>query len=169
MTRALRRTIGERDAPQLHVVLRRNADFGVDFETGMTLAKLGARLREDGFVAFRRAQGGLVGGGPEFSGRHIAQINKCPPAIARGIFAPAGDRQIAPATVAAAGAADRDMIAAVGQEVNFRRARRGIGEDPHDAFAVAARPAGIPPMPNLPEERWPRLSGRAPATASRPP
>ncbi len=101
------RMIGERDAPQLHVVFRRNADFGVDFEAGMTLAKLGARLREDGFVAFRCAQGGLMGGGPEFSRGHIAQIDKRSPAIARGILAPAGDRQIPPAAVAAARAADR--------------------------------------------------------------
>ena len=73
----------------------------------MTLAKLRARLGEDGFVTFGRAQGGLIGGGPEFSRRHVAQIDKCSPAIARGILAPAGDRQIAPATVAAARAADR--------------------------------------------------------------
>ena len=91
-------------------VMRRNSTSSsgetlisrVDFQAGLSLAKLRAGLREDGFVAFGGAQGGLMGGGPEFSRRQIAQINKSPPAIARGILAPAGDGQVAPAAVAAA-------------------------------------------------------------------
>ncbi len=141
-------TIGDRDAPQLHVVFRRHADLGVDFETGMTLPKLRARLREDGFVAFRRAQGGLIRGGPELSRRQIAQINKRPPAIARGIFAPAGDRQIAPAAVAAAGAADDDMIATVGQQMNLRHRRRGIRENAHRRFRLRQRASAMSPAPD---------------------
>ena len=120
MTRRDVRMVGEGHAPQLDVVLRRDADFGVDFQAGMALAKLGARLREDGFVALGGAPARLMGGGPEFPGLHIAQIDKSAPAIARGILAPAGDRQVAPAAVAAAGAADHDVIAAVGQQVDLR-------------------------------------------------
>ena len=35
-------TIGDRDAAQLHVVFRRHADLGVDFEVGLMLPKLRA-------------------------------------------------------------------------------------------------------------------------------
>ena len=107
MVRAVRGMVGEGDAPQLDVVLGRNADLGVDLQVAMALAKLRARLGENGFVTFGRAQGRLMSGGPEFAGRHIAQIKKRAPAIAGGILAPAGDRQIPPATVTAAGIADR--------------------------------------------------------------
>src|SRR5476651_2592080 len=104
-------------APQLHVVLRRNTEFGMMLNLIVTLTKLGARLSEDGLIAFRRAQRWLIGGGPKFSRFQIAQINECPPAVARRILAPAGDREIAPAAVATAGAADGDMVAIVGQEL----------------------------------------------------
>jgi len=71
-------TIGHGNAPQLHVVFRRHADLGVDVQAGMTLPKLRARLRKDGFVAFGRAQGGLMRGRPNISRRQIAQIDKHP-------------------------------------------------------------------------------------------
>ena len=120
--------IGEGHASQLHIVFRRDADFGVDFQIGMVLTKLGARLGEDGFATFGRAKTRLMSGRPEFAGGHIAQVDKCSPAIARSVLAPAGDGQIAPTAVAAAGAADHDVVAAVGQELNFGRGQIGIGE-----------------------------------------
>ncbi len=103
----------------------------------MALPEFRTRLRENGFIAFGRAQGGLIRRGPEFPRRHIAQINKRSPAVARGIFAPAGDRQIAPAAVAAAGAADDHMVTAIGQQVDFRRCRGGMLEYTHDSFVVS--------------------------------
>ena len=84
-----RRAVGDRDASQLHVIFRRHADLGVDFNARLAMAKFRARLREDGFVAFRHFQGRLISGGPKFSGADVAQIDKHPPAVARGIFAPA--------------------------------------------------------------------------------
>ena len=62
-----------------------------------------------------------MGGRPKFSRRQIAQINKRAPAVARGVLPPAGDRQVAPSAIAATGAADDHVIAAVGQKVNLRR------------------------------------------------
>src|SRR6202022_3174587 len=121
-------------ASQLHVVFRRNADFHADIQVAVTAAKLGARSRKNNLVVFGRSQGRLISYGPEFSGRWIAQINKIPPAIASGILAPAGNRQIAPSTVAAAGVADRHVITAVGQEVDLRTARSGGVEDSHLQF-----------------------------------
>jgi hypothetical protein len=118
-------------AERLVIVMRRNStsssgDTQISVWTSRPawrLPKLRARLGENGFVALGRAHHGLIRGGPEFARRQIAQIDKRSPAIAGGILAPAGDRQIAPATVAAAGAADDDMITAVGQEMNLRRRR----------------------------------------------
>ena len=45
--------------------------------------------------------------------------------VAGGVLAPAGDRQVLPAAVAAAGAGDHDMVAPVGQEVGLRGAAVG--------------------------------------------
>src|SRR5450432_4354589 len=129
--------VDKHGSPKLHVVLRRNTEFGMMLKIVVTLTKLGARLSEDGLIAFGRAQRGLIGGGPKFSRLHIAQINKCPPAVARRILAPPGDREIAPAAVAATLAADGDMVATLGQEVNFRSPRRRICADPHAVFAFA--------------------------------
>src|SRR5664279_2538198 len=106
--------VGESHAAQLDVVFGRDADFGVDFHTGLELAKLGAGLSENGFATFGHPPARLMGGGPEFVGGQVAYINKSAPAIARGIFAPAGDGEVPPAAVAAAGAADHDVIGAIG-------------------------------------------------------
>ena len=136
------RTISDRDATQLHVVFGRHADFGVDLQPGMTLPEFCARLGEDGFVALGCEPDGLVRRGPDLARRPIAQIHKGPPAIARGVLAPAGDRQIAPATVAAPGATKDDMIPAVGQEMYLRCRGSGIRVDPHHALARAQEQAG---------------------------
>ena len=57
-------------------------NLGVNLEIAMALAKFRAGLGENGFVIFCRAQRRLISGGPEFSRRHIAQIEKRAPAIA---------------------------------------------------------------------------------------
>ena len=132
-----RRVVGELDAPQLHVVLGRNADLGVGLQPRLILAKLRPGLGEDRLLALRRPQGGLMRGGPEIACRGVSQVDKRPPAIARGVLAPSCHGQIAPAAVAPAGAADDDMIPAVGQQVDLRRRGRGIGYDAHSALRLA--------------------------------
>src|ERR1700722_15958642 len=118
-------------SPELHIVVRRNADFRADLKVSLTLAKLGARPGENRFIVFARAQGRLIGYGAEFSRRDIAHINKTPPAIARAILPPAGDGQITPTTVATPGVANRQVIPAIRQKVDFRIARNGGIEDSH--------------------------------------
>ena len=44
--------IRQSDAPQLNIIFRRNAQLRVEFEIGVALAKLRARLTEDGLVVF---------------------------------------------------------------------------------------------------------------------
>ena len=53
-------------------------------------------------------------GRPKVAGREVAQITKAAPAVARRVLMPAGDREVAPAAVAAAGIGDHDVIGAVG-------------------------------------------------------
>src|SRR5437588_4485556 len=108
----------------------------MQFEIAMALAKFSPGLCENSFIIFCRAQRRLISGGPEFSRHHVAQIDERAPVIASRILAPAGDGEIFPATVSAAGIADGDMIATIGKELNLRRTRRGTLEDPHDIFPL---------------------------------
>src|SRR4030095_10311158 len=100
----------------------------MQFEVAMALAKFRPGLCENGFVIFCGAQGGLICGGPEFSGRHVPQIDERAPVIASRILAPAGEGEIFPATVSATGIADGDVIAAIGKEMNLRCPRDGALE-----------------------------------------
>src|SRR5688500_5828148 len=84
------RAVDQRDAPQFDVVLRGNADLRVRIYSPVTVTKLGAPLREDGFVTLRGSERRLVGGRPKFAGGNIAEVHKRSPAVARGVFAPAG-------------------------------------------------------------------------------
>src|SRR5438094_2272309 len=115
--------IGQGDTPQLDVVFGRNAQLGMDLEVAMALAEFRPGLCENRFVILCRAQRWLMSGGPEFSGRHVAQIEEGAPAIAGRILAPAGNGEIFPATVATAGVADGDVISAIGKEMDLRGAR----------------------------------------------
>src|SRR2546427_7142242 len=133
--------VGERNAAHLDVIFGRYADFGMNFEAGVALAKLGARLGEDGFVVFGGAQSRLISRGPKFSAGGVAQINKGSPAIASHILAPAGDREVMPTAITAAGGADDNVIAAIGEKMDFRRVGAGIGEDAHNIGAGAFKRA----------------------------
>src|SRR6184192_1298262 len=128
--------IGQGNAAQLDVVFGRNAQLRMNLEITMALTEFRAGLGENSFVIFCSAQGRLISGGPEFSRRHVAQIDERAPVIASRILAPAGDGEIFPATVSAAGIADGDVIAAIGKEMSLRRTQHGTLEDPHDIFAL---------------------------------
>src|SRR5205823_11237641 len=108
----------------------------MQFEVAIALAKFSPGLCENGFVIFCCAQGRVISGRPEFSRRHVAQIDERAPVIAGRILAPAGDGEIFPATISATGIADGDVITAIGKEMNLRRSRDGALEDSHDIFAL---------------------------------
>src|SRR2546421_12683383 len=84
-----------------------------------------------------------MSGGPELSGGDIADIDKSSRAIAGGILPPAGNGEFSPTAIATPRVADDDVITAVGQQMNLRRFKIGIGKDPHEAFAVADKPLGL--------------------------
>src|SRR4030095_17017046 len=122
--------IGQGYTTQLDIVFGRNAQLRMNLEITMALAEFRPGLGENSFIIFCRAQRRLISGGPELSRCHVAQIKKRAPVIAGRILAPAGDGEIFPATISAAGITDSDVIAAIGKEMNFRRPRNRALEDP---------------------------------------
>ena len=109
------------------------ADFGIIFGGDDDLERSGQRavapdnlgmvLVEHGLIGIRFDAGGLVASRPNTPGLLIAKKDVGAPAIARGIFAPASDRNIAPAAVARTRRGEHHGVAAVGKQL---RSRSGI-------------------------------------------
>src|SRR5436190_573352 len=103
-----------------------------------THAEFDPTLAEDRFMTRRGFECWMISGGPELAAFHVTQIKKSPPAIPRGILAPAGEGYLIPEAVAAARIGDHDVITAVGEQVHFRRTSIRIGEHPQGHFGCAA-------------------------------
>ena len=136
------RLVGERDPADFHIVLGGDTDFGVGIDRLVAPPVFGTPLDEDRLIVLGLAQGRLIGGGPIAPRVAVAQVNKGSPTIAGGILAPAGDGQVAPAAVAAAGMGCHDVVAAVGQQMNFRGRRVRVGKDAHDPAGLFDRMRG---------------------------
>src|ERR1035441_121474 len=95
------RGIGDADAPQLDIVLRRDGDLGMRVESQVAAPELRARVGEDGFVTVGRLQSGLEGGRPEFARGQQADVAEGAPVVAGAVFAPARHREIVPPAVSA--------------------------------------------------------------------
>ncbi len=130
------RLVGERDTADLDVVFGRNADLGVRFDRLVAAPVFGARLHEDRLVVIGTAQRRLVRGRPVTSVVAVAQVDEGAPAIGGGVLAPAGDGEVVPAAVAAAGVGRHDVVASVGQQVNFGDRGVRVGEHAHDRAGV---------------------------------
>ncbi len=85
-------------------------------------------------------------GGPEIARGHVAQVAELPPAVARGVLVPAGHGKLAETAVAAARAADHDVVAPVGQQlhggrrhIRFREDAQLVFHGPHRAFRCRGR------------------------------
>ena len=139
MVRGMLGAVRDRDPPQLDVIFRRNADFGMGVDSVIAAAELGAGLREDRLVTFARLERWLPGSGPKGAAVQIAQIAESAEAIARGVFPPARHGQIAPAAVTAARTGDDDMVSAVGKQMDLGDRSAWVGEDPHRAFLFGRR------------------------------
>ena len=71
-------------------------------------------LRDVTSGKFGLSQRGLIGGGPELSACHIAQVAEATPVVTRGIFTPAGDGHIFPTAVTPARVAHHDVVSTIG-------------------------------------------------------
>ena len=61
---------------------------------------------------------GFGGGGPEGVGTGVADVEEAAPGVERGVGAPAGEIEIIPAAIAAAGVGDHERVAAVAVKVD---------------------------------------------------
>ena len=121
-------------AANFGVVFRRNDDFEHRGDRSIAPDELGSILAEPDIVAGRFDAARLVARGPYLAAADIAQKDIGAPIVARGVFAPARNRQIMPSTVAGAGSREHHRVAAVGEQMDLRcRGVRG---------AQAARPSG---------------------------
>src|SRR5208282_1570426 len=107
------RGVRDGDAAHFDVILWRNGDLCIGVELVVAAAELHPPLGEDGFVAVRCLERRMKCGGPEIAAGEGTDIAKCTPVVAGAIFAPARHRNVLPATVAATGVCDHDMISAV--------------------------------------------------------
>ena len=73
----------------------------------------------------------LMRGRPDLAVVDIAQKAEGAPVVARAVLAPAGDGEVLPAAVAAAGMGDHHVVSAVGQQLDFRRRRIGVAQHPY--------------------------------------
>ncbi len=149
---ALARSIADPYAAQLDIIFWRDDDLGVGFEiasaagNGIAAAKLGAPLGEDRFVTLASLARRLMGGRPGFTRHvagHLADVTEAAPVIAGGVFAPARDGEVLPATVATPGVGHHHMVAAVGQQLHLRHRRVGAAEHPDRHVRTDRRQAHV--------------------------
>ena len=112
--------VGERDAPDLGVVLGRHDHLERGGDGAVVPDDLGAILGEDDLVAVRLAAAGLVAGRPALAALHVTEEDVRPPDVARDVFPPPREGEIAPAAVPRARAGQHHRVAAVGQQVRPR-------------------------------------------------
>ncbi len=121
--------VGQAQAPELDVVLGRDGDLQVALAAAAGTAELCLGVGEDRLIMVQRHAGGLVGGRPELAAVHVAQVAERPPSIGGAVFAPAGERQVAVAAVAAAGMGQHAVVAPVGKQLHFRARARRVAQD----------------------------------------
>ena len=166
MVARVRGVLVMRDAAQLDIVFGRDGDLGVGLEAAIAAAELGARVGEDRFVVLRTAAGSGWNAADQNSPvGSVADIAEGAPVVAGGVFAPARDRQILPAAVAAARIGDHHVVPAVGQQLHLGRRRVGIGEDAHRRFGATGSRRVIARL-RRGASRTPWPGARAPAAAA---
>ena len=112
--------IGQGNAAHFRIILahHRNSHRG---EQRPVLARdLHAILVESRAVAVGFASARLITGRPYLAAAHVAQEYVAAPGVQGGIFAPAGERDVAPTAVAGAGGGHHHRVAAIGQEMSAR-------------------------------------------------
>src|SRR5256885_16470014 len=90
------RVVRQGHASNFDVIFRRNADLGVGVDFVEAETKLGPALAEDRFVMPPGLKGWLISSRPEIPPIQIAQINERAATIARWIFPPPSETDIAP-------------------------------------------------------------------------
>src|SRR3972149_3525128 len=92
-------------------------------EIVIAAAEFRSSFQENRFVLPRSLERRLIGGRPELSAVHVAEVTERAPAVAGNVFAPARDRDVLPAAVTAAGVREHPVVSAVRQQLPFRNRR----------------------------------------------
>jgi hypothetical protein len=151
---------------QLDVVLGRDRDLDVALDAVDAAAELGLGVGEDRLVAGHRDPGRLVRRRPEAAAVEVAQVAEVAPGIAGAVLAPAGQGDVAVPAVAAAGAGQQQMEAAVGQHLHRRSGAAGrLEHAQRRVLDLADRRAPRRPRPNAGGRC--RCAAPAPAAAAR--
>ena len=109
---------------QLNIILRGDHNLSFDAEPIESTSEFSTRIGEYHFLVMPAGVGCRLPGIARHIPRlYIADIAECSPVIAGGITAPARERNIIPATIAAAARGQHQMIMVVGQQLNIRGRR----------------------------------------------
>ena len=100
--------VGDRDPPQLDVVLGRDDDLGARLQASVDPAEHRPVEREGDFELVGVASDRLMGGRPDRTGLQIANEAEVAPFVGGDVLPPARHRQVLPAAVAAAGIGHHD-------------------------------------------------------------
>ncbi|MND79354.1 hypothetical protein D3C80_710910 [compost metagenome] len=111
--------VDQRYAAQLNIIFRRYHHLRFHRQRPLLTLELGPGVVEHGAVPLGGTTDRLPGIAPDLTGLRVAQVTESAPVIAGGVFAPAGQGQILPAAVAAAGLGEHQVIVGVGQQLHF--------------------------------------------------
>jgi len=93
--------VGDGDPAQLDIILGETL-ISVCISTSLSVLRNSARPSEKiASYFFRRFERRLIGGRPELSARHVADVTERAPIVAGTVFAPAGDGDSVPSAVTA--------------------------------------------------------------------
>ena len=169
MSRGSRAGVGDRDAPDLGIVLGRHDDIERGGEDAVVAHEFRAILGEHDLVAVGPRAARLVGRRPDLAAGDIAQEDVAAPIVARRVLAPARDGVLAPAAVARAGGRQHHRVAAVGQQMHRRAGRVRVVQAAHDGGLEVLAPWRRHQPPRRADGRRRRRAACAPAAAARSP
>ncbi len=113
--------IADGQPPHFGIVFRGDLHFERGHQVAIAADDLGAVLGEAHFVDSGLHGAGLVAGRPGSPAVDVTQQEETSGVVARGVFAPARDRQVVPAAVTRARGRDHDRVAAIREQVRLRR------------------------------------------------
>src|SRR5436190_14182198 len=130
------RTIDDAHQAQFDVVLGGDSDLGMNVQPLVAAPKFSASLGEYRLVVIRTFARRLIRAGPDLATLDVAEITEGAPVVASSVFSPSRNRKIVPATAAASGVGDHDVVAAVRQQLHLRDRRGGGCDDTHRRFRL---------------------------------
>jgi hypothetical protein len=141
--------VGQPQAPQFQVVLRRDDDLGVRIDAVVPPAEFGATFAEHRLEPLARHARGLQRRRPDDAAVDVAQVAEAAPGVGGAVLAPSSDGHVLPAAVAAAGVGEHHVIAAVREQLHLGRRRVRRGDHPRRRLDAGPAAAEVHPLCHL--------------------